>query len=319
MLKKNSQDILSSINELLKTETQILEVARLLNEKGLLLAGMGEWKNSVEAYEASIKIYKDINNHYMAKNVRLNMATALRNLGMFDAAAEIYHEELSNFIPIKVDEKLEWAKAQNDYGVVLTKLQDWVNANSVFDTAYNIFIEVGYDIGVGTVWQNRANLAILKGDYEDAIIALEKAQVLFQSCNNTLGFAEVIAGMGLVFKKQGKLNDALQLFVQANILFEDLGHLDNLAKGYGNIGAILEQQKDYSHSIEFYEKAQELFKKLSNEFDEALVVANLGKVWANLDIARSNELLKAAIVTLRRLGADGEANIVMKWLVYNMT
>jgi hypothetical protein len=81
----------------------------------------------------------------------------------------------------------------------------------------------------------------------------------------------------------------------------------------------LEQQGDYAQAIEFHEKAQELFIGLGNDYSLALVVANLGKAWANLDITRSNQLLKEAITNLRELGAEEEANTAMKWLIRNMT
>jgi tetratricopeptide (TPR) repeat protein len=295
------------------------EKAKLYNDKGLILAGMGEWKNSLKSYEIALNIYKEIENHYMIINVRLNMATAFRNLGMFSEAADIYQHDLINIPPISVVEKSDWAKAQNDFGVNLAHLKEWTAANSAFDRAYDVFLELQDNLGIANVWQNKGNLSLWKGEPEIAFSDLETARRLFENQNNQLGLAEVMASLGLVCKKQGRFSEASEYFEKANAVFRNLGHLDNLAKGYGNIGSLLEQEGNYRKAIEFLEKARELFLQLGNNYSAALVTANMGKAWINLDINRSNQYLRDAISTFRQLGADQDASNVTNWLIRNMT
>lgn len=297
-----------------------LTIARLHNELGLLLAGEGKWSESLSAYSEARDLYEKYEGDTKSlRQTLLNIATALSNLGRLEESAKLFLTALSQVSPENVQDKLDWAQAHNDLGVVYIKLHDWHSAHTALEVSAKYYKEIDYKEGLAKVYQNLSILLINMGNFSEAIETLNEAYLLYKIQNNRLGLAEVLGNFGLINKRLGKLELALEDFQSAAAIFEQLDYPHDLARTIGNIAAIHQEVGNVEEAIRLHSQAYELFVQVGDEYSAGMVAANLGQTWKNKDIHRSNNYFRAAITKLQNAGAETEARQVMGWLLNNLT
>ena len=94
-----------------------------------------------------------------------------------------------------------------------------------------------------------------RGNYDKAITPLLEAYKGYQVLQDTLGLANSLMNIGLVYSDQRNFTDAFTYFFQSIELFEQLGEEGRIATTYNKIGSIYTEQGQFDKGKEYFEKA----------------------------------------------------------------
>ena len=202
---------------------QFPQSAILLNIKGAVLKGLGQFDASVEAYNKSLAIKPDYAEAYN------NMGVTLKEQDKLEEAIEAYNKALA----IKPD----YAEAYNNMGNALKeqgKLEEAIEA-------YNKALAIKPDYA--EAYNNMGNALQEQGKLEEAIEAYNKALAIKPD------YAEAYNNMGVTLQEQGKLEGAIEAYNKALAIKPDY------AEAYNNMGIALQDQGKLEEAIEAYNKA----------------------------------------------------------------
>ena len=147
------------------------------------------------------------------------------------------------------------------------------------------------------------SLAVLQGEYGQAMALFQHALALRRSQGDPHGIAASLTNLGVVADRRGEYERAATLFEEALALARELGDTLNVAKTLGNLGAALGHQGAYGREEALYREALVLFRELGDTQSIAIALDNLGAVAERQgDYEQAGALYEEALSLFRALG-----------------
>lgn len=193
------------------------------------------------------------NKKYIA-GLYINIGLAYEGLDKLDSALYFYNNALTLINQFNSPDSIYMGSVYNNIGEVFYKQKKYKEAEESYQTAYNYFLGINNENGIGTTLANLAKIKIELKDYNEAINLCEKALTHFKKINSLYFIVDAYELLSKAYKGKGDFENAykyLSLYIQyhdslsGNEIVEKIANLElnyNLQKEQQKI-KILEQQK----------------------------------------------------------------------------
>ncbi|OPG98846.1 hypothetical protein B2I21_11030 [Chryseobacterium mucoviscidosis] len=280
--------------------------ATLSNSMGLVLSGMGQFKEAIKLYEDAI-IVMDKN----ATENALQISSGLSNIGLLhqdnsdnDKAIEYFLKSVQIVTKFFGEINPSLARDYNNLGLSYYYKLDLVRSKRYFRKSLRMNIELYGTNNVhvarilhnlGMVFESEGNYKEAEKNYEDA---LEINKTLYGTENHHVAaglynLGGVLMSMGLYKKATTYLEEALAL---DKIVYGD-SHPE-VAKDLGKLGSLKLRTKDYKNSLKLFLESKFMFENigLDNHLEYIACIFNLGQLYLFLDkLILSKKFLEESI------------------------
>ncbi len=136
----------------------------------------------------------------------------------------------------------------------------------------------------GLIWSAFLSARILRteGQYEDAIIILQKAIQENEADRDAVVKAKLLNELGSVNRRLSKNEEALANHIEALGLLEGLGDIDELTQTYTYLGITNDVLGKYDEALKYHQMAFHSNKKKSNKRGLAATTHNIGILYQKL-------------------------------------
>lgn len=202
------------------------------------------------------------------------------------------------------EDSLLRAKALLGTGIIVTRQNDYVNAQGSLEESLRIFTLFGDNANMGAALNNLGNVHREKGDLEKAVEYYAAARDASTQGGDKRGEAAALTNLGIVYREKKELDTALKYFQQALELWRTIHDLLGLASNLTNLGMIQYDLEDYLGAKKLFEESIEQYRKLGNSWAEAMALNNLASCYAKLDVDgnKAYELCRNSISLFNSLG-----------------
>ncbi|MDG1278185.1 MAG: tetratricopeptide repeat protein [Algoriphagus sp.] len=248
-------------------DKMIIEVENILNSESKLAF---EYSNIILDVSYKLDYSKG------TQNATLQNAKILNILGKYiDAKKQIE-------IGLKIIPNNNFAYKINALiilGKINYNLGSYDSALVVYDKAEEILGNNLNNIQIADIYNNRANIYILKGDYKLAIENYLKSADIYKILNQKKLLAVVYTNIGNVnanFKMHDKSIEYFKLAAEINVINEDLL---NLSINYLNMGVSYKEIDSLDIAVEYYEKSLTISEKLGSTLVMVQNYSNLANIY----------------------------------------
>ncbi len=121
-----------------------------------------------------------------------------------------------------------------------------------------------------------------RGTYDKALPLLLEAYDQYQQLGDTLGEANALMNIGLVYSDQRNFTDAFTNFFESIRMFEILGEKGRIATTYNKLGSIYSEQGQFDQALEYFEKALIIHKSEDFPYGIAESYNRLGLLYRDM-------------------------------------
>ncbi len=232
----------------------------------LLQSGIIAASNKTENWDTYVKYYNDASKEMW----RIRNIDPVKALGI--------GKKLFVKIEKHKDEGRK-AKILNYYGAILIYLREDDRAMDTLRKAlfiakkYKDSTEIAYALNnMGSVYKN-------KNRYVEATEAVLEAKEIFTKINNIEGPAYCSIVLGVLYLQEAAYDKALMYFKESESLRKKLNDKPGLAKSYLFIGNTYFEMGKVDNAYYYYKKLLELLPDVKNQFQDAVVLAALAKLY----------------------------------------
>lgn len=207
------------------------------------------------------------------------------------------------------------AETTNAMGVAYSRLGQVEDAGEQYRKALALRRELGDRRGVASSLRNLAQLAMIRGEFDQAQSSLDEASALFAALGDGSGAAAVDNELGLLAEERGNYVAALAAYKRALRGREQSSDAQGSAESLNNIGFAHYQLGDYDNARVFWRQARDAFTTLADRNGMVRADQNLGLLeiargdWdgsqalleSSLREAESRHMLEEAAVSRRNL------------------
>jgi adenylate cyclase len=168
------------------------------------------------------------------------------------------------------------ARAEGLRGVAQYHSSEFTKAQQHWNTALELYREIGDVGGMASVTSNIGNIYTSTGQYPLALEQYEKALALNKEVADEKREATTIGNMGNVYAMTGDLEAALTYYEKARALHLKLDMAAHLAVVSSNIGYLHHLRGEYEEALKYSEQAVALHEQTGNVEGSARAVGNIG-------------------------------------------
>lgn len=226
------------------------------NSLGIIHSDLGNYKQSVFNYDKCEYMARQINDTLSISYAISNKALIYLDWGVYDEALSLFlqGQELSQAMGLKE----ELAYNLTNIALVYHETKDLKKAKSYYNRALNVAREYDDYEMVSIVQHNLGDILHTEGNYDSALILLNKSMRYEMNNNRTLGIAQSKSMIANVYVAMGKYPLAFSYFEDAKSVFEKFGSKLDLANLYIDYAKAHEILSNDSLSISFYQKGLEI-------------------------------------------------------------
>ncbi|MGO4819708.1 tetratricopeptide repeat protein [Flavobacterium sp. W22_SRS_FP1] len=303
-------------------DKMIIEVGDIINSNPKL---------AVEYTKTILNISKKLSYENGISNSLIKNAAALNVLGKYDEAKKQIDIALKS---IPDNNSIDKAKALILLGKVNYNLGSYDSALLIYDKAEKLTKSNVKSIQHAEIYNNRANVYVLKGDnklaienyinaaeiyqyldekqllaivytnlgnsnanfklYDKSIEYFKKAAEINKTYNDLSNLSINFLNMGVSYKEMDSLNKATTYYEKSLAIAKNLGSNLVMAQNYSNLANIYEKKGDHKKALSFYNSSLDICKKEKIPYGLALNYASIGETYFFL------KNYKVAIINLNR-------------------
>ena len=194
---------------------------------------------------------------------------------------------------------------------MLFEQQDLPAALNLFRQSFDIYQQVGDNIGVTASLSNIASVLQAQGQFSESLGMYEKALAIYLKAGDKTSAAVTLNNMGVVFESQRNFAEAKKTYGKSLDLYRELG--DKLNQGFvlNNLAEVLFLDGDLAGARKMHESALALDRANANQVATAEALYDLGQVQAAQgDLADARKSLADALKIWSDIGESDSANNV---------
>jgi tetratricopeptide (TPR) repeat protein len=148
--------------------------------------------------------------------------------------------------------------------------------------------KIDFALAEGTALLNLGNAGIIGGNYAEALVYFQNAQIVFEMELQTEtadslalknGLARAYGSMGIVFSEQNSYAKALQNHLKAIKLYEETNQELKVAQVSNNIGVVYQSQNQAFKALEYFLKCFKIQEK--KQLSTGITSTNIAKIYLN--------------------------------------
>ncbi len=187
-----------------------------------------------------------------------------------------------------IDQAYEIVKDLDDKyleALVLLRFGNFYNITGNFENAIiyinkakEICEEENYHKGIGNAYNNLGNTYEKQGKYDEAMDCLIKALNIYESTHDSLGMAKSLLNIGLLYSRQDDYEKSLELYNKSLDIREKIGDKNGIALLYNNIAIVNYYLNDFDNVRSYFEKAYNIYVELGNLRRQLMALSNIAEV-----------------------------------------
>jgi CHAT domain-containing protein len=249
---------------------------------------------------------------------RLSLALIQINLNKADEAFENVQKSITYFSQKK--DELGLAQCWLMEASAFRNKNKYFEAISKIDQALNIFHEYHQDQFVAKCYLHYGYCSLYgTTDIDLAADHFQKADALFQKCDQEIYHGICRTWLGITWLQTGKLETVETSFKEAESIYRKHHVLNLLADNYTSNGLFCLSKGDLQRSVHYFQKAQKLHQNLGSMSNTANDLMNLGKAYNTSgyyqDALLTLEAAREKVLEINNslLVANCEANMAFTW------
>lgn len=264
---------------ILKLQEQNLkkELSDAYSFYGLNSLAMGDYITSIESYEKSNVLSKELNKQIQICENNMYLGRAYESLGNNTKALEYYQKSLNiaqglNDSKLVTDATLFIGALYTD-GINKKLGMEYLNkaaemAEKIQDTAMLI-----------NAYTYIANNYYYEKDYTSALKMYDKIRRFCVSHGSRNTFAGTLGNMGNVYADMGDTEKAMELQLEAVRIFDEIGDKQGLTICYSAIGIDYLNLKQYDKALEYFNKSLPMAREMQSLEDLIEIHQNLARLY----------------------------------------
>lgn len=285
----------------LSQQTQFIQKVKTLLKKGRVLELIGEWDQSIEAYQKALELAKKDRDALLLGQAHNRMGSVLLLKGEYlegkrylKAAEQLFKS---------IDDHAGIAEARGNLGNLHFRQGNYKEAKKYFMDSIQLFQKHTTEaISPQTV----ANLGLTymnQGAYDEGIKVQKKHLAIYKQHKDKRGMATILTFMGVVFLEKGDYDRALRSFQRGLDLNVELGNKQLTAIAIGNIGIVYERKGDFEKAMEHYERDLRICEELGDKQGTAIALGLIGQLLNIMgDFYQAIEYLQKDLMICEELG-----------------
>jgi CHAT domain-containing protein len=248
---------------------------------------LGRYEKARENFLAALKLYQEQGDPKGEAEVLYEVGLTFEKVGLFDQAAERYHQALS--IAKELDDPLLLAT-----GDLYLANVAWFQGN--YQTAFQLLTQADKKAEAANDPQLRIMVKNTRGliywtlnDTDKGLLHLHDAVTLSQSSNIQTELASSLNNLGLIYRQRDDHATALDYFQKAKTLDESLKSQWGLGYDYRNIGISLLALERLEEAEVHFLKAEQISADIHNVINWVKALLELGNV--NKALVRPDQAL----------------------------
>ncbi len=273
-LLKQIKIMLDDYNNKYSVEFKKME-ADYYNTYGLVEDRKSHWKNAINYYKKSLKIFDIVGDNINLALVYHNYGNILQKIGDYNNAMQYLYNSLD--IRKNIGNKYDILETLNSIGIIKAKKGLLDEAEQYFNNCLNITNEINDNYKKLKIVNNLGNINKIKGNYNKAIQYYTEAHNYADFVGDKKVYISANFNIGSAYIDLGNLDQAIQIYVK---MINSINNYDKYISGiiFNNLGLIYEKKGEYSSAKIYYEKSLSIRNELGNKKDLANTIQNLGKI-----------------------------------------
>ncbi len=248
---------------------------------GMIYGELGDYDKCLELYYSALRLQESVNDKKQIATTLNNIASAQMKMGALEQGVQSYQRALEILEAVQTNEPqivnakamictnlgLAYSSNNPDFERSLHYHQLSLRWSQSVDRNSRLVAQTYFHIGC---------LFVSKGDWESAVLNLNKALEIAESMQNKRLMGDVFHTMCKAYKIAGQFDKALQYAIKhkEQIKSNDVAaiSLDTL-NNYKLFAEVYEGMMDYSQATTYYRKVVELNEKILNQ-DKVIQVRN---------------------------------------------
>lgn len=237
------------------------KLANSYNSLGIIHSDIGNYKQSIFNYDKCEYIARQLNDTLSISYAISNKALIYLDWGVYDEALSLFlqGQELTQALGLKE----ELSTDLSNIALVYHETKDLKKAKTYYQRALQLAQEYHQDEMVSVVQHNLGEILHSEGNYDSALILLNKSMRYEMNNNRTLGIAKSKSMIANVYVAMGKYPLAFSYFEDAKSVFEKFGSKLDLANLYIDYAKAHETLLNDSLSVSYYNKGLEIAIKIN--------------------------------------------------------
>lgn len=250
-------------------ERSKLEIAKIWNEKGILMESQGLYTRAYQAYFLSLRLFEELGD-------KLGICNELVNIGLIHQYRKEYKLSDKYFQQsLKLAEELNYeggiASALNNLGMNAQERNDLEKAKTYFERVLAIDVKSGDEANIASSFNNIGTVYTGLKEYDRALDFFKQAETLKRKIGNNGSLANTYNNIGNVLLSQRRLKESEQYLLKAKHIGEELGYKQVLAENYQILSDLNKVKGDYKSALEFYLRSHSLKDSLINTESNLLI------------------------------------------------
>jgi CHAT domain-containing protein/ribosomal protein L18 len=191
----------------------------------------------------------------------------------------------------------------NQEGLRALKVSQYPVALEKFQSALNIYMQIGDRNGEGRTLSNIGSVYKELGQYKKALENYQKALVVSREIGYRALEGATLDSIGLTYDSLGQYAKALENYQQSLGISKGIGDRAGEGTTINNIGAVYNNLGQYPKALEAYQQFLLTSKEISNLAGEGTALNNIGAVYNNLgQYPKALENYQKALVIHKEIG-----------------
>ncbi|MDP2672264.1 MAG: tetratricopeptide repeat protein [Nanoarchaeota archaeon] len=181
---------------------------------------------------------------------------------------------------ITQEKNSEFAKIDsiNNYAYELRN-KDPTKALSVLDSIQKVAEKIDYEKGHSGALVRKGNINQNLGNYELAKKDFSKFLEIKKEEKDSLGIADGLYSLGMVFAAQGNYNGAVKNYTNALKIYDKFSDSLFISQTCNGLGRVFDTQGKYDQALEYFDKSLDINKSLKDSLGVSLVLNNIGAIF----------------------------------------
>jgi tetratricopeptide (TPR) repeat protein len=235
------------------------KLARIYNNRGIYYSILGDFKNSLAAFQKANSISNEINDKPGISQSLNNIGIYYFNQGEFLKALKYYTESA------KMDEAIGdedgMLNSYNNIGIIYKELGRYKDAEYYYSKALKLADRKKNPAELSMIYSNLGLLEWQKKNLTKASEYFLMCLTLDKQINDSLGIAKDYGNIGIIYYEEQNYDEALKYHLKAIPIYEKVGDQSGITLFTTNLGSIYEKMNQLDKAEIYSLKGAELAKQ----------------------------------------------------------
>jgi len=269
-----------------------LKIHKLYNE-GKAFSQSGEFQKSIDSYEKSINLARQIGSREHEIKCLRQMSFSYLDLNKLKEFKELNDEAIK--IARSINHKVEEIRCLINVGIYHYELNNYSEALDHYEKTLLITKTIGNKKFESYCLNNMGTIYQSSGDYDKALEYLARALVIYKELGADI--SKVLNNIGTTTRIKGLLSKKIEDFKEAKRYFEEcleltrktndknteVQALNNIGTIYADLGNLTQESVCYHDALKYFQSAYEKAEKINNFEVMGQSLNNIAFVHFNLE------------------------------------